>query len=396
MRYMLSKERLGRTKHILIKEHRGPFVGDWFFDKSKSGGAINDKVIHFFDISNELFTPSRAVSVFAKGSQHYYHENMELDQITDTKMIIENPTIVDHAAVIVEYENGSILNVDLNMYQKTPIEGLEIDATTLKGKSFEVEIKGSNFNLIYDQKDHRLINRKDNDSNGINHPGVLELLKEFYKSVTLRTQPSANLWLAREAQVIAFAAEESIVHGHPINLLNYRNKKIDRLAKSLGLDILPTATRHQVAFKDKVENHDLIDDTYQFIRRLFPKKNLSSYKKVNKNIVQKVLEDIRRDNSILSSIKDINESFQLSLPWVEFVIEFRNGDINILDSITLDIPAIKCNITEKAYFAILKGESIVGCYLSGDIKLEGNFNELQKDRAGLIALLDALRKACAE
>ena len=125
-------EYLNDTKFAVFNEHRYNFLRPWFYDEKKSGGAINDKMIHYFNLANELFYPSMPLRVYASGSQHKNSKNFEIRGATGERYTIPESTIVDNASITAEYEDDRLAVFTLNMYQKYPIEQNKISVTALR------------------------------------------------------------------------------------------------------------------------------------------------------------------------------------------------------------------------------------------------------------------------
>jgi predicted dehydrogenase len=106
----LERKSLGEVKMVNITEHRVPFldkVKQWNKFSKFSGGTLVEKCCHYFDLLN-LFSGSRAVSVYATGSQAVNFREFEYNG--------EKSDILDNAIVSVVYENGIHANFNLCMF----------------------------------------------------------------------------------------------------------------------------------------------------------------------------------------------------------------------------------------------------------------------------------------
>ena len=106
----LERKSLGEIKMVNITEHRVPFldkVKQWNKFSKYSGGTLVEKCCHYFDLLN-LFSGSRAVSVYATGSQAVNFREFEYNG--------EKSDILDNAIVSVVYENGIRANFNLCMF----------------------------------------------------------------------------------------------------------------------------------------------------------------------------------------------------------------------------------------------------------------------------------------
>jgi len=123
------------------KEFRQCFPQEpWFYDKSKSGGTIVEKNCHHFDIFNWIIG-SKPKKVYAIGGQHVYKDGhnclIDCNYSLSPPRIINDISIIDHAVVAIEYENGAKANLNLCMYLR-PMnvsgDGLEIGFIGTNGK----------------------------------------------------------------------------------------------------------------------------------------------------------------------------------------------------------------------------------------------------------------------
>ncbi|MCL2216919.1 MAG: Gfo/Idh/MocA family oxidoreductase [Defluviitaleaceae bacterium] len=106
----LERKAIGDIKTITILEHRLPFldkVKQWNKFSKYSGGTLVEKCCHYFDLMN-LFAGAKPVSVYATGGMAVNFKDFEYNN--------EKSDILDHAGVMVSYENGVRANFDLVMF----------------------------------------------------------------------------------------------------------------------------------------------------------------------------------------------------------------------------------------------------------------------------------------
>lgn len=106
----LHRRTIGDIKTIAILEHRLPFldkVKQWNKFNKYSGGTLVEKCCHYFDLMN-LFAGSKPVSVYAQGGMAVNFKDLVYDG--------EKSDILDHAGVLILYENGVRANFDLVMF----------------------------------------------------------------------------------------------------------------------------------------------------------------------------------------------------------------------------------------------------------------------------------------
>ena len=226
---LIEKGTFGNVMMAYCKEYRDNFPSQWFFDESKSGGALLDKNCHHFDLFN-WFIRSPPKSVYAMGGQHVVKPGHKIQCLYSRFKgeILEDPQIVDHANVLVEYENGAKGNLGLCMYEIEPIEGFEIGfmgdngAWALAKKEESLVIAGG---PVGKEKEIFIDNYSDNE--GLVHVGCQTQRREFLKCLEMKTQPYANLLIARESCVISLAAEKSIKEGRLVLISEFDNPEIN-------------------------------------------------------------------------------------------------------------------------------------------------------------------------
>jgi len=220
-RRMYKEIQSGRFEQVTMlwcKEFRDPFPPvDWFYDHTKSGGALVEKNCHHFDIFNWMAN-SKPVRVFASGGQHVIKNGTER-VITNSythypPKVIGTSSIVDHAWVIVEYESGCKANLGLCMYlqpRNCSDDGLEIGVIGSSG--VHMVAKNDKSIGIFGGRDYTkeyLDIDVTSDSIGNGHTGGQTQRHEFIDCVLHRRQPFATGDVGRSALLVALAAEKSI------------------------------------------------------------------------------------------------------------------------------------------------------------------------------------------
>lgn len=105
-----QRRSIGAVKLISMQEHRIPFldkVNQWNKFAKYSGDSLIEKCCHYFDLMNYL-AQSRPQRIFASGGQAV--------NFTDFEYQGERSDILDHAYVIIDYENGIRANFSLCMF----------------------------------------------------------------------------------------------------------------------------------------------------------------------------------------------------------------------------------------------------------------------------------------
>jgi len=102
--------RAGALRMLSIREHRFPFldkVNQWNRFNARTGGTLVEKCCHFFDLMR-LILRAEPVRVFASGAGGVNH--------ADEVVAGRTPDILDHAFVIVEFDDDSRAMLDLCMF----------------------------------------------------------------------------------------------------------------------------------------------------------------------------------------------------------------------------------------------------------------------------------------
>ena len=234
--HLIEKGTFGNVMMAYCKEYRDNFPSHWFFDEIKSGGTLLDKNCHHFDLFN-WFIRSPPKRVFAIGGQHVVKpgHKIQCSYSSHQGEILENPTIIDHANVLVEYENGAKGNLGLCMYEIQPIEGLEIGiigdngAWALAKLDEKLIIAGGPIGKMQEIKvDYYSDNEK------LGHIGCQTERREFLECLKTRKQPYVNLLIGRESCVVSFAAEKSIKEGRIVSISEFINPEINSIFQKLG------------------------------------------------------------------------------------------------------------------------------------------------------------------
>ncbi|TFG09202.1 MAG: Gfo/Idh/MocA family oxidoreductase [Promethearchaeota archaeon] len=281
MAHLIEDKTFGNVMMAYCKEFRDNFPSPWFFDETKSGGAILDKNCHHFDLFS-WFIQSLPKKVIALGGQHVIKSGHKINCSYSSHQgkTLEKPTIVDHANVLVEYENGAKANLGLCMYEIEPIEGLEIGiigdngAWALAKNDTRLDIAGGPIGM---EREVKVDYYSDNEKVG--HIGCQTERREFLDCVKLRTQPYANLAIGREACVISMAAERSIKEERAVYISEFLNPKIQQIFKELNY-----VTHPKTPNTFSLETSDLI---------LKLKKELRIRERKLKRELDKIKEDIK-------------------------------------------------------------------------------------------------------
>lgn len=392
MVYMLNAHEDSITKYLNIREHRGPFLGDWFFDSSISGGMINDKVIHFFDMALALFYPAMPKWVFANASQHTYKDGMKIKQLTEKEVEIDKVDIADNSQIIVGFDDDKVLNIGVVMYQNDPIEGLSIETTSLDGTFIKLNGLGSDFVFHTSEKSFSITDKSDNDKNEINHPGAKQLFREFYNSIENRTIPQSNVWASYISQLVTFASIKSIEEDRKVYLDELNNKSLDQQAISQGYITKPIGKEFEV-----IDESDSYHDNPKspLWRRLAIRRKgkFTNSKKITIKDIKKIANQIEKDTKIQHEIKEINAVIEISFPWETICIEFSDGKIIPSKGKTKEPEnTIHLSLTDKGYDAVISGKSIVRQYIQKEVQVQEDISQIIKHKKLFLKLIELIRE----
>ncbi len=385
----VNSKSFGGTKFIVISEHRESFRLPWFYDESKSGGAINDKMIHHFDITNSLFYPSKPKYVYASGDQDVYKKDFKIKLMDTIESDIKKSTVVDNATVIVDYEDGKNSTYTLNMYGKEPVEGMQIYISGLRGNYIRILEANSVDSQVLIQEENKketmweVMNKNDTDSKGLGHPGNKREFEHFYNSIVNNTEPVTNLWKARHAQIIALAAEKSIKTHKKINLKEYENKRLEALAKKKGWIRTPKYANYKLQrvtrFSD-IENERklyFIDKLYLGTRKVFAFKDKTKFNKRKTRImIQTIIDNINNNKEILNEIKGIKKVIQIKIVTLNFYITI-DKKLKFTRVKPKSDNMVSVVITSAGWNGILRRKSIAYLYFTRKIKVKGDLQDIQ-------------------
>ncbi len=210
---------VGDLKMFSIREHRHPFlpkVGDWNRFSRNTGGTLVEKCCHFFDLMN-LALGQEPLRVYASGGQAVNH--------LDESVRGETPDILDHAFVIVDYENGKKATLDLCMFAESSRNEQEICAVGDAGK---LECFVPNGSMVIGgrkmgerreveiSKDARVAHE------GFHHgASYLEHL-DFAAAIRNGTPPLVDVRAGLASVELGLAAHRSIEEGRPIMMTELR------------------------------------------------------------------------------------------------------------------------------------------------------------------------------
>ena len=193
-REIVASGQIGQPQMVLSRSIRPPFAPTpWRYSQAQSGGALNEKNSHSFDLFN-WFVDSKPRRVMGSGGQH---------------VLTENTDIIDHAWVLVEYENGARGCLQLCLFSPPSTgPGAVLDAVGANGR---VIVKGGSVE-VYGRRplNDRAVYHVSRDSNMPGHSGDLTQAFRFLDCVAHDKPAPVAPEAGMESTVICLAAEESI------------------------------------------------------------------------------------------------------------------------------------------------------------------------------------------
>jgi predicted dehydrogenase len=395
---LVEKGTFGNVMMMYCKEYRDNFPTPWFFDKKKSGGAILDKDCHHFDIFN-WYINSPPFRVFAFGGQHVVKgENYKIQcsYAREKNIIINNPDIVDHAFVVVEYENGAKANLGLCMYEIEPIEGLEIGGIGDNGSHFIAKNDTSLFiggGPIGDIREVEIDYFGDNL--GIGHIGCQIERKEFLECVEKRIEPYANLYVGRQSIVVALAAEKSIEEGRIVYIKEFENPKIEEIFRKRGyLQKRKTPPPATSLIKDKEikKKMNLWKVSKQIFKigftlsiifiKFFPKfTKLVLKRRVKKefgkeffkNLFEVISSKLKKDREYINLTKGLSAIVKFVYEGKELKIKIENGLFKVEEE---EVENVSVFLTKRSLIKLLLTKDIQKLFLTKEIRTEGEIARL--------------------
>jgi myo-inositol 2-dehydrogenase / D-chiro-inositol 1-dehydrogenase len=217
-----------RILMMWCKEHRLSFPPTpWYHSQERTGGAINEKDCHHFDLFNWMIERrARRVCAFGARSVLVPGGDYLCEWPGMEPVVIDYGDNVDHAEIIIDYGDGITAHLSLNLaLQPADLSlgfPLEIGAIGFNGRvmmsdvvSGEISFQGGRGRTA--EKVARNFNDP-NDAAALSHAGGMQEHVEFLECLRTRRHPYADGIVGRESMLPAFAAEKSIKEGRIIEI----------------------------------------------------------------------------------------------------------------------------------------------------------------------------------
>lgn len=397
---MIEDNLFGDIMMMYCKEYRDNFPTAWFFDEKKSGGAILDKNCHHFDIFN-WYINSQPLRVVAFGGQHVVKgENYKINcsYAPDKNLILHNPTIVDHAFVLVEYENGAKANLGLCMYEVEPIEGLEIGGMGTNGSHFIAKRDASlvvGGGPLGEMREIEVDYFGDNE--GIGHIGCQIERKEFLECVEKRNEPYANLYIGRQSIVVSLAAERSIKEDRVVYIREYDNPRVVEIFRKrgyLGKKSTPPPATYPVPVQENKEEIKKISFTKQLLlvfKLLFRKKVKGEFRDFEPSLFENVARVLNSDEKYLSLTKGLNAKIEFKhQDKPSIFLELQNGKISLPSKME---PEISIVFTQETWRELFSEPNIQKLFLTRKIPVHGNISKVIPYAEAFLYLTDKMKQS---
>ncbi len=199
---------IGRPRMVWTREFRWPFQPksqDWIQDQRRSGGLLVDKNCHHFDLMN-WWVGARPVRVAAFGGS-------AVMRVVDAEHQVN-----DHATVSFDYDNGTVGTLQICLFAREfPHDDLEMGVV---GEAGSLQIRPATREIVQWTRGagqgtpivHR-VEPSAGEGSG-NHPGFEEMHEAFLAAVLDGQQHLTPVGDCLDGTLLAIAAEESIAHGH--------------------------------------------------------------------------------------------------------------------------------------------------------------------------------------
>jgi myo-inositol 2-dehydrogenase / D-chiro-inositol 1-dehydrogenase len=397
---MVDRGDYGRVMMMYCKEYRDNFPVQWFFETKKSGGALLDKDCHHFDLFN-WFIRSRAMRVMAMGGQHVVkgkRVKVNCGYAPDPDAIIKNPDILDHAFVMVEYENEARANLGLCMYEVEPLEGLEIG------------LMGDNGTHALAKRDIRLDSGGgplgemqeipvdyEGDNLALGHIGIQVEHIEFLKCVRERKMPFANLLIARDSMDIAFAADRSIAEKRSVLLSEFANPKVEKLRKKHFEELYQPTPAPMKPPKLKKETEtaapdNLLEMIIELIRSIFKKAPKGKFQEFNPETFKRAAERLNNDDKYRKLAKGLYSKVAFEHAGKPKVTaEFRDGRVMIFSEPHFREQA-SIVFTPEGWKEVFEGASAQKLAFTRRVYVKGNMDTFRGYTDAMGIVLESLRK----
>lgn len=225
---LLQEPQMGTPLMMMIQEFRPFAFQEWRYSKAISGGMFIEKNCHHFDLFN-WFTgdniPVRRVAAF--GGQAVLKDQPKEVWCLQEKKVLPASDVIDHAWVIIEYDNGTKAQLGISFFCPW---GREF-RVGLIGEDWKIDVYEME-RLLYVHRDATMKEQRfppdptgtmwqsaspqSSQEQGFVHSGAVQQWIEFAECIQHATEPFCNLRKARESIRLALAADQALAEGKVI------------------------------------------------------------------------------------------------------------------------------------------------------------------------------------
>ena len=225
---LLENEGLGPPLMMLINEFRPFAFQPWRYSKAVSGGMFIEKNCHHFDLFNWMLGDSvRPRYVTAMGGQSVLKEAPKEVWCLREKKVLPASDVIDHAWVLVEYENGVRAQLGISYFCPW---GREF-RVSLMGEEWKIDVHEMD-RLIYvhrgpEMKEQRFPPDPSGKAwqeeagfkeEGAVHSGAVKQWEDFAFCVRTGEAPFCDLRKASESIRLAVAADRALLEGRIVEV----------------------------------------------------------------------------------------------------------------------------------------------------------------------------------
>lgn len=394
---LTNSEDLNGTNLITCREYRNPFFLPWFYDRSKSGGAVNDKMIHTLDLICSLFWNQDPISVFASGSQLVYKQGSSIHGIFGDEYELKTNDITDHALIVVEFSGGARASINLSMFQNLPSDGLNFYVAGNNGNFVEVKHMDSSdctirHNINGRLADYRIKYPNDIDINGIAHPGTKRMYELYQKALGSGKQEIFSWKILRNAHLIALASEISMREKRLIDL----SQDFPSFSNYSKLISQHQQLQYKPIYSEVLE---ISPPTVGIIRshlinRLIRRRNRGvRVFRISTLELRRIVRLALRNFDSKDMIFKDNLLVEMVLPWTCLYINIDNGEVKVMPSKPSNFSnKVSLTLTEEGYVKLARGASLNRLYIAREIKISGAVDIAKQYQELFVNILKEIRQ----
>ena len=213
VRKLIDEGELGQVRQMWFTEYRGPWmrkVEEWITQKAKSGGTLLEKNCHHFDLFNWM-AGAKPIRVAGFGSVDLVYGKERFGGVA--------PDVLDNAQVVVQYEDGAVACLLLNMYCRHYERGPEACVVGRDGYA------------LWSARDEVVCGKRERDERMTFKVAIPDHIKEkshsglvyyehvaFMNSIRNGTPPVVNGRIGWWSVLVGLAAERAVAENRTVEL----------------------------------------------------------------------------------------------------------------------------------------------------------------------------------